>query len=415
HFEFYTTHIHGKMDALGLVRAAVIANRPVETEGGEVLLCSINMETGVKEVDHRFPGTLKTTFHSKASSKSYDLMAVVTCVKYAALTFPEYVAKTRAEKVNMVSTIDKKELMAYLRGDIEESVQVYDQATAALAQKRKAAAAAGEHSSRPLDSSSSVPPSKKSKDANHVAASSSTADVLGETDTENEIKKRILDKEYTHRDRTSMMTTPKSFDSMLALFELVLKEERERSSGSGKVTLLTQTSTLTVPLHQAMKKALPDIPIIVVPAGGSDLLSLLNVKDFLEEGHFVTAAQKKSEGLRKPTSVMIQVKESDQTYTFKLVDSVLRFSDRDWKCVVGVIVSGHTWQFKDWQWQFPLEVFKRVCGIHIYSHGTALNQDIKKWDVKILMIHPHKRHLDKVAASEFWRHMFAHLRLRMNS
>ncbi|RHY06882.1 hypothetical protein DYB25_009626 [Aphanomyces astaci] len=361
------------MDALGLVRAAVIANRPVETEGGEVLLCSINMETGVKEVDHRFPGTLKTTFHSKASSKSYDLMAVVTCVKYAALTFPEYVAKTRAEKVNMVSTIDKKELMAYLRGDIEESVQVYDQATAALAQKRKAAAAAGEHSSRPLD-------------------------------------------------------------SMLALFELVLKEERERSSGSGKVTLLTQTSTLTVPLHQAMKKALPDIPIIVVPAGGSDLLSLLNVKDFLEEGHFVTAAQKKSEGLRKPTSVMIQVKESDQTYTFKLVDSVLRFSDRDWKCVVGVIVSGHTWQFKDWQWQFPLEVFKRgknkricdgqgtdlcvyvtVCGIHIYSHGTALNQDIKKWDVKILMIHPHKRHLDKVAASEFWRHMFAHLRLRMNS
>ncbi|ETW06789.1 hypothetical protein, variant [Aphanomyces invadans] len=316
------------MDALALVRAAVIANRPIESENGEVLLYSINMETGEKEVSHRFPATLKTTFHSKATGKSYDLHAVVTCVKYAALSFPEYVSKTRSEKATMVSTMDKKELMAYLRGDIEKSVQVYDHAEAAATQKRKAAA---EDQSRPLESgsSASAPPSKKPKDVERAAAPSGD-DALGETDTENEIKKRILDKEYTHCDRTSMMTTPKSFESMLALFELVLKEERERSNGSGKPTLLTQPSSTILPLHVAMKRVIPDTPIIVVPAGVSDLLSLLNVKDFLEEGHFVTTAQKKSEGLRKPASLTVHIKESDHTYTFKLVDSVIRFTSRDW-------------------------------------------------------------------------------------
>ena len=27
--------------------------------------------------------------------------------------------------------------------------------------------------------------------------------------------------------------------------------------------------------------------------------------------------------------------------------------------VVGVIVSGQSWQFKGWKWKFPLEVFKK--------------------------------------------------------
>ncbi|KAF0682666.1 Aste57867_25225 [Aphanomyces stellatus] len=398
------------MDALGHVRAAVIANRPMETEGGEVVLYSINMETGEKEETHRFPGSLKTSFHSKASSKSYDLLAVVTCVKYAALTFPEYVAKTRAEKVNMVSTIDKKELMAYLRGDIESSVQVYEPSSAPAAPKRKADDERAHEKTAPSASSSStVPPTKKPKDNDDDDLAAH-----GETDTENETMKRVLEKEYTHRDRTTMMNTPKSFESTLSMFDLILKEEKERSNATGKPVLL-QPSTAITPLHEAMKKAIPDTPIIVVPAGFSDLITLLNAKDFLEDGHYVTTTQKKSEGNRKPASVTIQVTERDVSYKFKLVDSVIRFSDRDWKSVVGVIVSGQTWQFKDWHWKFPLEVFKRACGIYIYPHGTPLNEDVKKWDVKILMIHPHKRHLDKVASSEFWRHLFAHLRLRMNS
>ena len=85
-----------------------------------------------------------------------------------------------------------------------------------------------------------------------------------------------------------------------------------------------------------------------------------------------------------------------------------------------------------------------VCGVHIYNQGSQLNPEIKQWDVKVLMvgcrsgfcpvlfdcgllvwrvvgvlwcgvwqIHPDKRHLDKVAAKEFWRFLFAFIKVKL--
>lgn len=74
-------------------------------------------------------------------------------------------------------------------------------------------------------------------------------------------------------------------------------------------------------------------PIIVVPAGFSDLFTMLNVKDFLEDGVYVPNMQKKSEGCRKAQSIILQHMEDGEQYTFKIVDSVARFRDKDW-CVL---------------------------------------------------------------------------------
>ncbi|OQR87232.1 parafibromin-like protein [Achlya hypogyna] len=387
-------------DVLDQVRAAVIANRPMEVEAGEVIFFTINTDSGAKEVSARLPGDTATAFHSKATKKSYDLLAVVTCVQYADLSFAEYLPKCRAVQASIVSTVDKKELIAYLKGDIDTSVQVYEPTSAP---KRKA-----------VDESTAV--TSDTKDASLTVASSPSkkAKETPETDVQEEALKRILAREYTHRDRTTMMTTPKSFENVLSIFETLLKEEKDKmDKSSGKPSLLMHQVKQVLPLKVAMKNKIPDIPIIVVPAGVSDLINMLNAKDFLEDGAYITTAQKKSEGCRKSASIMINYTDNEETYQFRVVDSVLRLQDKEWKSIVGVIVSGQMWQFKDWKWNFPMEVFKRACGIHIYSHGTTLNEEIKKWDVKILMIHPHKRHLDKVAAREFWSHLFAHIKHRV--
>jgi parafibromin len=105
--------------------------------------------------------------------------------------------------------------------------------------------------------------------------------------------------------------------------------------------------------------------------------------------------------------------------------------------VVAVIASGQAWQFKGWKWKFPVEVFKKgtfkpvylppvvvhltltdcrsviACGFHVYTQGSILSEEIKQWDVKILMIHPDKRHLDKVASKEFWRNLFEFLKMKL--
>lgn len=83
-------------------------------------------------------------------------------------------------------------------------------------------------------------------------------------------------------------------------------------------------------------------PIIVVPAGFSDLFTMLNVKDFLEDGVYVPNMQKKAEGCRKAQSIILQHEEDGEQYTFKIVDSVARFRDKDWcaltESVLDVIV-----------------------------------------------------------------------------
>ena len=95
-------------------------------------------------------------------------------------------------------------------------------------------------------------------------------------------------------------------------------------------------------------------PIIIVPAGFSDLFTMLNVKDFFENGvyvfpfcypgtlcahyrvanhlyaRYVSNMQKKSEGARKEQSFTVTHEENGEKFVFKVVDSVRRFTDRHW-------------------------------------------------------------------------------------
>ncbi|KAI9915757.1 hypothetical protein PsorP6_008564 [Peronosclerospora sorghi] len=66
--------------------------------------------------------------------------------------------------------------------------------------------------------------------------------------------------------------------------------------------------------------------------------------------------------------MMISHEEDGHVYTVKVVDTVSRFRDKDWRSV---------------------------------------------WGVKVLMIHQDKRHLDKVAAKEFWRYLFAFIKAKL--
>ncbi|EGZ17518.1 hypothetical protein PHYSODRAFT_498403 [Phytophthora sojae] len=324
----------------------------------------------------------------------------------------------------MVSTVDKKELVAYLKGDIEASAQILDASGKPTEAKRER---------KPTGSTSSSA-SKKRETEDEARASAKKRKLEGarhhrdghkhgeshktpeELQAEAQMK-RITDKECVNRTRTTVLDAHKTkFDNVVKTLELVNAETKEKIEKASKASALLATTTARkeqLPLHRLVKEKILGTPIIVVPAGFSDLFTMLNARDFLEDGVYVSNMQKKAAGHRKQQSMMITHEEDGHVYTFKVVDTVSRFRDKDWRSVVGVIVSGQSWQFKGWKWKFPLEVFKKVCGVHIYNQGSQLNPEIKQWDVKVLMIHPDKRHLDKVAAKEFWRYLFAFIKLKL--
>jgi parafibromin len=134
-----------KMEALAALREHLIKGKNVKLDGEDLVLLDLN-----NAELQRFPKSTETAFHSKSSKKPYDLLAVYTCYKYASLNFSEYVTKCRAEKAAMVLTIDKKELIAYLKGDIETSAQISASKDQQKAQGDATAAAVPESKKRKI-------------------------------------------------------------------------------------------------------------------------------------------------------------------------------------------------------------------------------------------------------------------------
>ena len=73
------------------------------------------------------------------------------------------------------------------------------------------------------------------------------------------------------------------------------------------------------------------------------MLTLHNVRDFLEKGQYIDASTKQTE---KPSSVMIEKKRSAGIVPYKVIDNVDGMTREQWDRVIAVFVSGPEWQFK---------------------------------------------------------------------
>jgi len=80
-------------------------------------------------------------------------------------------------------------------------------------------------------------------------------------------------------------------------------------------------------------------------------------------------------------------------------------NSKDWSRVVAVFVLGATWQFKNWYWTTPVDIFSRVLGFYLHYEEEIVPELIKAWDVKILSISKQqsKKHLVQTAALEYWK------------
>jgi parafibromin len=143
-------------------------------------------------------------------------------------------------------------------------------------------------------------------------------------------------------------------------------------------------------------------PIIIVPAALTTHLTLYNAQDFLEQGVFVSSIDKRNVQSKKPTSVQIK-SFADKSTVYEVIDSAQKLKEQDWERVVAVFALGQQWQFKGWKWSEPVELFHHVRGFYLRFDDDGPVDAVKKWNMKVLTINRHKRHLDKTAVVEFWQ------------
>ncbi|XP_024021227.1 protein CDC73 homolog isoform X2 [Morus notabilis] len=164
------------------------------------------------------------------------------------------------------------------------------------------------------------------------------------------------------------------------------------------------------------------VPIILVPSAFQTLITIYNVKEFLEDGVFIpTDVKVKQMKGPKPDCVTVQKKFSrdrDRVVTaYEVRDKPSALKAEDWDRVVAVFVLGKEWQFKDWPFKDHVEIFNKIKGFFMRFEDDSIEsaKNVKQWNVKIISISKNKRHQDRAAALEVWDRLEEFVRSRSHS
>ncbi|ORZ32997.1 RNA pol II accessory factor, Cdc73 family-domain-containing protein [Catenaria anguillulae PL171] len=252
---------------------------------------------------------------------------------------------------------------------------------------------------------------------------------------------RSSDIEYTQRSRLTYLTAPNAKD--FSYLVKITHDPLVRGKAAPKPSHANGSSSSSAPaskhrsssrsstgagssLSSAATSAKSD-PIILVPPGLNSLLTMYNVKSLLEDAKFTPTDQARLAFDKKPTLLEIHRKAADpgssssSSSSSTLVSGtssgggsggpwkvlVMDSPDRlqtaaDWDRVIAVFAGGMAWQFDGWRWSNAVDLFGKVRGYHLRMHDEQVPPSVQGWNVKHLVMHRTKRHLDLPVVLEFW-------------
>lgn len=147
-------------------------------------------------------------------------------------------------------------------------------------------------------------------------------------------------------------------------------------------------------------------PIIIISPSTSALLTLNNIKAFLEDSQFIKPNS--PELPPKPASGVVVVNHpSDRlhpaAHKITIVDNVEVFTKPDyWDRVIAIFTTGQSWQFAKYKQNRPELLFQRYPGFFFCYQGELVPPQIKDWNVNEIKIDRDKRFRDKMIAKDFW-------------
>lgn len=145
-------------------------------------------------------------------------------------------------------------------------------------------------------------------------------------------------------------------------------------------------------------------PIIIVSPATTALLSLSNIKEFLEEARYTEPNPS-----NKPSSGLVTIQhKSDRLISsaqqIMVVDNVEMFNKPEyWDRVVAIFTTGQAWQFAKYKFSKPEILFQRYAGFYVSYLGDPTPPKIKDWNVSEIKVdRGEKRFRDKMIVRDFW-------------
>ncbi|KAM7259499.1 hypothetical protein ACFE04_015240 [Oxalis oulophora] len=406
--------------------------------------------------DYIFPCSIQTSFlRNKEKGKYYSLESLIFLLKNLNIPHNLYVQIANEKRIQVVTLPDRKPLLDYLTGktahnptstslqqstaitglDVNIAYNVYDESTGIDIN-----ANAYDDDATNINNSSIL-------DHHHHHQSMDVVDVEMDKDkNQDEEKLRFIDMikavERPLKDRETMLECGKNKDFYGVLTAATKREEEKqlrvvevRKDGlvaTNKLTGGDEVSTAAgggggydgaKPKMHLMKgsKIGEGVPIILVPSATQTLVTIYNVKEFLEDGVFIPTDVKMKQMASRPDCVTVRKncsRDRDKVMTaYEVRDKPSALKPEDWDRVVAVFVLGKEWQFKDWPFKDHVEIFNRIIGFFIRFEDDSIEsaKTVKQWNVKIISISKNKRHQDRTAALEVWEKLEQFVRSRSHS
>ncbi|KAM0244719.1 hypothetical protein ACHAP5_005948 [Fusarium lateritium] len=188
----------------------------------------------------------------------------------------------------------------------------------------------------------------------------------------------------------------------------------------------SQSSSSSIPnnpslaLNQKAPTRRPD-PIILLSPSASSLLRLSNARSFLEDGRFVPTDAGGTSATMLHVQRTVPSIDPNRPMRFILVEGSEAFKPEYWNRIVAVLTTGQTWQFKNYKWSDPNELFKHTLGVYVGWRGESAPDNIRSWGHRVLSTgidrwrgegHDASRFRDKEIVEQIWRAIEENMRYR---
>lgn len=335
--------------------------------------------------DYSFSSTAETAYRSKQGNL-YTLETLVFYLRNRHLRHTEYLQSARLHRVPPVTLPDRKHLLDYLDGHVSttDSVDFVSKDPTFLSTSGKDVNVFGGD-----DEDRSKPSIPGAVDGSDDFVSRSVVPEIDYMEKLRAIERPLKDRE------TLLECKNKDF---YAVFVAAMKkdEERQRTESQQRKDGLVAKSRLMgsddhhhnlhhhhhnrggiiggddsiaiskqMMMHLKSGKLGEGVPIILVPSASQTLITIYNVREFLEDGIYVPMEKKMSEmkaaGLSKPDVITVQKKlnRDRMVVAYEVRDKPTALKKEDWDRVVSVFVLGKEWQFKDWPFRDHAEIFSK--------------------------------------------------------
>uniref|UniRef100_A0A671UM99 Parafibromin n=1 Tax=Sparus aurata TaxID=8175 RepID=A0A671UM99_SPAAU len=422
-------------DVLSVLRQYNIQKKEIVAKGDEVIFGEFSWPKNVK-TNYIIWGTGK----EGQPKEYYTLDSILFLLNNVHLPHPSYVRRAATENIPVVRRPDRKGLLSYLNGESSTSTSIdrsapieiglqrptqvctplhfKDEERVRLDKERLAARLEGHKEGivqtdqiRSLSEAMSVEKiaaikakimAKKRSTIKTDLDDDITLKQRSFVDAEVDVTRDIVSRERVWRTRTTIL---------------------QSTGKEGASARKAQTPCPRTFMHMSTYRS--RTPIVIIPAATTSLITMLNAKELLQDLKFVTSEEKKKQGIQRDNEVLLQ-RRKDQiqpggttlsvTVPYRIIDQPLKLAPQDWDRVVAVFVQGPAWQFKGWPWLLPdgspVDIFAKIRAFHLKYDEAKTDPNVQKWDVTVLELSRHRRHLDRPVFLRFWetldRYMVKH-------